>query len=186
MDGAGAEVNGAAAASAPVAVRWARGKMRAMFGIGPLELFALAAVALVVLGPRRLPEVARQVGRFMAEIRRTTYDLRSTLDAELQAEDRDRRRAEAEERRKRFREERDEAKASGDWPPGGQQDTAGRPQPTVVDDVPAGGAGGVAAPTAAAAEAAPASAPAAPEPGPSEPAPEAPPAARRSGDGATT
>jgi sec-independent protein translocase protein TatB len=114
-----------------VAVLFLRGKMRRMFGIGPLELFALAAVALVVLGPRRLPEVAKQVGRFMAEVRRTTYDLRSTLDAELQSEDRDRRRTEAEERRRKFREERDQAKESGEWPPGGQQDATDRPQPTV-------------------------------------------------------
>ena len=105
--------------------------MRRMFGIGPLELFALAAVALVVIGPRRLPEVARQAGRFMAEIRRTTYDLRTTLDAELQAEDRDVRRSQAEERRRKFRESRDEAKASGEWPPGGGQDATKRPQPTV-------------------------------------------------------
>lgn len=107
--------------------------MRAMFGIGPLELFALAAVALVVLGPRRLPELARQLGGFMGEIRRTTYELRSTLDAELMSEDRDRRREEAEERRRKFREAREQAKESGEWPPGGQQDTTDRPQPTVED-----------------------------------------------------
>ncbi len=41
-----------------------------MFNIGPLELIVVLIIALIVLGPQRLPEVARSVGRGMREFRR--------------------------------------------------------------------------------------------------------------------
>jgi Tat protein translocase TatB subunit len=37
---------------------------------GPSELFLIAILALVVFGPKRLPEIARQVGKAVAEIRK--------------------------------------------------------------------------------------------------------------------
>ena len=40
-----------------------------MFNISPLELMVIAVVALIVLGPQRLPEMARSVGRGMREFR---------------------------------------------------------------------------------------------------------------------
>ena len=40
-----------------------------MFNIGPLELLVVLVIALIVLGPQRLPEVARSVGRGMREFR---------------------------------------------------------------------------------------------------------------------
>jgi Tat protein translocase TatB subunit len=43
-----------------------------MFGLSFFEILFLAALALIVIGPKQLPEVARTLGRFMNELRRTT------------------------------------------------------------------------------------------------------------------
>lgn len=48
-----------------------------MFGIGAGELLVLFVIALVVLGPERLPSLARDVGKVMNDLRRTSDDLRS-------------------------------------------------------------------------------------------------------------
>ena len=47
-----------------------------MFGIGMPELLLILAVALIVLGPRRLPEIARALGKGLAEFRRATDELK--------------------------------------------------------------------------------------------------------------
>ncbi len=46
-----------------------------LFGIGMPELLVILVVALVVLGPKRLPEVARSLGKGLAEFRRATSDV---------------------------------------------------------------------------------------------------------------
>ncbi len=47
-----------------------------MLGIGPEELMLVALLALLVLGPERLPKVMRDLGRFVGDMRRTSDDLR--------------------------------------------------------------------------------------------------------------
>jgi len=41
-----------------------------LFGVGPAELLVILGLALIVVGPRRLPEMAAQLGRFMRVMRR--------------------------------------------------------------------------------------------------------------------
>lgn len=50
-----------------------------MFGIGIPELLVILVVALIVLGPQRLPEVARALGKGLAELRRATSGLSEEL-----------------------------------------------------------------------------------------------------------
>ncbi len=51
-----------------------------MFGIGSTELIVILVIALLVLGPKRLPELARSLGRGLAEFRRATSDITEELD----------------------------------------------------------------------------------------------------------
>ncbi|MEA3361686.1 MAG: Sec-independent protein translocase protein TatB [Thermodesulfobacteriota bacterium] len=58
-----------------------------MFGIGMTEMVLIAALALIVLGPKKLPGLARSLGKGFAEFKRATNDLKSTIDLEIKAED---------------------------------------------------------------------------------------------------
>lgn len=58
-----------------------------MFGIGMTEMILIAALALIVLGPKKLPDLARSLGKGFAEFKRATNELKSTIDMEIKAED---------------------------------------------------------------------------------------------------
>jgi len=55
-----------------------------MFDIGFSELVVVALVGLIVLGPKRLPEVARTVGQWLGRVRRFVADVKQDIDREMQ------------------------------------------------------------------------------------------------------
>ncbi|HEX9811889.1 MAG TPA: Sec-independent protein translocase protein TatB [Burkholderiales bacterium] len=55
-----------------------------MFDIGFSELLLIALVGLIVIGPKRLPEVARTVGQWVAKVRRFVADVKQDIDREMQ------------------------------------------------------------------------------------------------------
>lgn len=55
--------------------------------IGTSELILIGIVALIFLGPRRMPEIARKVGKIIAEFRTTTQDFKQTWEKEVNFEE---------------------------------------------------------------------------------------------------
>ncbi len=54
--------------------------------LGPAEILVILVVALIVLGPKRLPEAGRQVGKALAEVRRWTTDMKSEIKSVIDVE----------------------------------------------------------------------------------------------------
>ncbi|OGG97161.1 MAG: hypothetical protein A2508_02730 [Candidatus Lambdaproteobacteria bacterium RIFOXYD12_FULL_49_8] len=54
-----------------------------MFNIGMTEMIIIAAIALIVLGPSKLPQFARALGRGLTEFRRATNDLKAQVHDEF-------------------------------------------------------------------------------------------------------
>lgn len=65
-----------------------------MFGIGGPELLIICIVALIVIGPQKLPDLLRSLGKGVAEFKRVSNDVKSTLDAEVNKAEADARKKE--------------------------------------------------------------------------------------------
>lgn len=62
-----------------------------MFGLGFTEILVVLTVALLVFGPKRLPEIARTLGKTMGELRRTLDDVKYEISqAEMEERQRER------------------------------------------------------------------------------------------------
>ena len=58
-----------------------------MFGIGFPELLLVMALALIVIGPKKLPDIARALGRGFTEFKRATDDLKTTFQEEVRTDE---------------------------------------------------------------------------------------------------
>ena len=58
-----------------------------MFGIGMPEMLIILAVALIFLGPKKLPELAKSLGRALGEFKRATSDLKQSIESETGIDD---------------------------------------------------------------------------------------------------
>jgi len=58
-----------------------------MFGtLGGPEVVLILVIALIVFGPRRLPEIGKSMGKMLAEFRKASNDFKRTIEDELEAE----------------------------------------------------------------------------------------------------
>lgn len=55
-----------------------------MFGIGTGEILVILLIALLILGPKELPKVARTIGKTMRELQRTKDEIRESIDREFE------------------------------------------------------------------------------------------------------
>jgi Tat protein translocase TatB subunit len=64
--------------------------------IGPLEIFMVAAIGLIVFGPQKLPEIARNIGRALSTLKKMATEVKEEFESELAVDEDERIRPETE------------------------------------------------------------------------------------------
>jgi Tat protein translocase TatB subunit len=64
-----------------------RKERNVMFGMGPQEILIILVVALIFIGPRKLPEIARSLGKGFGELKRALDDVKGQVDLETMMKD---------------------------------------------------------------------------------------------------
>ena len=59
-----------------------------MGSVGVPELIIIFTIALIIFGPRKLPELGKSLGKSLAEFKRASNELKNTLDEEIRTEER--------------------------------------------------------------------------------------------------
>ena len=100
-----------------------------MLGIGTSEMVVIAIIALLVVGPDRLPHVMRQAGRWYGQLRRAADDLRRAFVLEADRQDAADRYRQLQERRKQAQETRKKAQEEAGGEGALQPEIVSTPQP---------------------------------------------------------
>ena len=100
-----------------------------MFGIGMPEMILILAIALIVIGPKKLPDLAKSLGRAFAEFKRATAELKESMDIDYDLDG----------VKKTFEGMKDDLKnavdLNGGFEPGDQQDVTARDDDKTLDEV---------------------------------------------------
>ncbi len=86
-----------------------------MFGIGTTELMIILVIALIVIGPQKLPEIARTLGKGFAEFKRMSNDVKRTVDLEAERLEQEERQSKV---KKKLFDEKPESEAGSEQPSG--------------------------------------------------------------------
>ena len=58
-----------------------------MFGIGMPEMLLILAIALIVIGPKKLPDLAKSLGRAFSEFKKATTELKESIEIDTELKD---------------------------------------------------------------------------------------------------